>query len=73
MSYGRNPYYIYGDGETLHVHGENVSVSVPEDAIAQFVASMAWRGQKEIDEWLERGKNLRPSLDDFELIYRRKE
>lgn len=73
MSYGRHPYYIYGDYENMHFHGERVSASIPEDAIAQFVASMAWRGQKEIDEWLDRGKKLRPELDDYELIYRKKE
>ena len=70
MSYGRDPYYIFetadpeGDGTFIEFVGYG---RIPTDAIAQLVASMAWRdeqggpvpGHGGLAEYIERGRELR--------------
>lgn len=75
MSYGRNPYYIYegGDSKIHFILNDGEFTSLSKDALAQFLISMTWRGQHEIDEWIARGLRLRPDLDDFYLTYTKKE
>lgn len=62
MSWGRFPYYIFSDGTNVWFYGPGVETSVPEDAIAQLVTSMANLGTDEITEFVERGKKLRPDI-----------
>lgn len=74
MSYGRmppNPCYIWGGKTHLNFwgpHGE-WHAEVPYDAIAQFVARMAARGDEEINKWIQRGVALDPDAfsDDFRV------
>jgi hypothetical protein len=72
MSYGRRPYLILEGQDNVRIVLDGKMVSIPSDAIAQFIVSMAWRGQEEVNRWMERGKQLRPDLDNFELTYKRK-
>lgn len=63
MSYGRFPYYIYSDGAYFNFFGderEGQTARVSYDQMAQFIASLAARGDEEINELIERGKQLRP-------------
>lgn len=73
MSYGREPFYIYGcvcdgtyEGEPNgHPSGKHIAfaaggTAVLVDELAQFIATLDSRG--EIDDYLERGYALRPEL-----------
>lgn len=63
MSYGRDPYYIYESSEGFHFCDVGLKgPTVPYDAIAQFVASLAWRGDEQINKLIARGCELRPTL-----------
>jgi hypothetical protein len=63
MSYGRTPFYIYesGDGFTFH-QPEKPAINIPYDAIAQLIATMAWRDNGELEAMIERGYAIRPDL-----------
>lgn len=70
MSYGRTPYYIFhwSEGITFlrSVDFDNkdlplVNATVPEEALAQFIASVAARGTEHLQEWIDKGKALRPN------------
>lgn len=64
MSYGRKPYYIYESSDGFNFMGQDCIAVVPYDAMAQFIASLVWRGEGEIKELIERGLELRPILKD---------
>ena len=76
MSYGREPYYIYewDQGVTFlrqtDLDGKNlplVNATVPEEALAQFIASLAARGTEHLQEWIDKGKALRPKALPVDL------
>lgn len=63
MSYGRQPYYIYSDGEFVHFIGTgSPDVKVPVAAMAQFIASMITRGDEEVQSWIQLGKEIRTDI-----------
>jgi hypothetical protein len=69
MSYGREPWYIFEGPKGIEFMptGSCRSISVPKDAIAQLVATMAWRDEQPgvqpahggLAEYIKRGKELR--------------
>ena len=67
MSYGRNPFYIWADGdEVFTIIGAGCSgAKIPGDAIAQLVASMEWRdrhgepGEDGLQAYIRKGRILR--------------
>lgn len=68
MSYGRTPYYIYvwDEGVTFirlqDFDGKGLpltNATVPEEALAQFIASIAARGTEHLQLWIDQGKALR--------------
>ena len=66
MSYGRKPYYIFDDGESINFYesepvGKKVG-PVPHAAMQQFIASLAWRGTDKLQDWIDAGCALRPEL-----------
>jgi hypothetical protein len=73
MSYGRSPHYIYSstsiDGEDVVVFHTHLStVTIPREALAQFVARLAARGTRpdgssELSSLVAEGVALAP--DDF--------
>lgn len=70
MSYGRAPFYIYEGKDDFTVHfpvtglgTEHRSLSIPSDAIAQLIYSIAWRGSHDLQEWVDRGQKLRETSD----------
>lgn len=73
MSFGRSPHYIYSDGTnvTFHLAGGK-TVAVPEEALAQYLAHLAARGDGPINTRIEIHKQERPDLftDDFGVIVR---
>lgn len=70
MSYGRLPYYIWSDGERVHFWGPHSNaeekgepgVAVPLAALAQYIASLAARGEIPLNDMVEWGKQLRGDL-----------
>lgn len=74
MSYGRFPYYIFesnagfefwspaGLPAAIEFEYPPVKATVPRAAMAQFVASLAWRGAEELQELIDEGLAMRPDL-----------
>lgn len=75
MSYGRAPYYIWdglngfsfiGTRHGLDGYGHPdlpvVDCIVPHEAIAQLIASIAWRGTDHLQAIIDEGLKIRPEL-----------
>ena len=81
MSLGRQPFYIIESfGEDLKpvftvYHPENPPINIPYEAVAQLVASMAWRENEDLQHLVSLGVQLRKNdwqdLEDIEVTVKR--
>lgn len=60
MSYGRKPYYIWSDGETMNI---DLHLGIPEQAINQMLYHMLLEHRR--DELIERVSEGRKLLHDY--------
>jgi len=61
MSYGRSPYYIYSDGDTLYLSGQRVS----EEIVNAFLYKVLLTNRREeLKRRLKEGKSVWKDDDD---------